>query len=337
MRQFLVLLVAAASVVGACGSTDRPPIERVSGNIGASDGAASGTGATGAADGQGTTGGQGMTGPGIATGSIAAGGSAGTAAGTGGGDGSGSSAGSAGSVAGSSGDAADRGQMATAALDAYLDALQAEDFAGAQRASTGGPAFMARVRDVVSRYNKERDGVTTLSYSARSFQVASNEATKVSFTGQARLEATTSGPAGDPQKESALFESPVVSFSNRSWRVGDLRYNGQPLRYFPATSHTSLGGVDLRLPGALSFGTSTGLIVDLVSDGDHSIKIDKAKLHYADGSSASPKLGALISKKPAALYFLFDRSASAPTRWTATVTIDGGTSREARADVVLRF
>lgn len=224
-----------------------------------------------------------------------------------------------------------------AALDAYLDALRAEDFAAAQRVSSGGAAFMARVRDLVSRYNKERDGDTDLRYSTRSFLVGSSTATRVAFAGQARLDSTTSGPAGPPQKESTRFEDPVVAFSDGSWRVTDYGCNGQPLGSFPASSRESLGGVDLRMPGALSFGKSTGLIVDLVSDGDHSIKIDQARLHYADGSTAAPKLGALISTKPAALYFLFDRRASAPTRWTATVTIDGGTDHEAKADVVLPF
>lgn len=328
MRQILAVFVAALGVLGACSRTDRPPIERVSGNIGASDGTASVAGDRG---GTVPTGGSGR----LAAGPTTTGGVDGSEAGAAGGSGSSASSGTSGT--GSSTDTAVRNQAATAALDAYFEALKAEDFAGAQRVSTGGAAFMARVRDLVSRYNKERNGVTTLSYSTRSFQVASSTASKVTFSGQAKLDSTTSGPAGPPQKESTLFENPAVTFSSGAWRVVDYDCNGQPLGYFPATSHETVGGVDLRLPGALAFGRSTGLIIDLVSDGNHSIKVDKATLHYADGSTASPKLAALISAKPAALYFLFDRASTKPTSWTATVTIDGGTSKAATANVVLSF
>lgn len=223
------------------------------------------------------------------------------------------------------------------ALNAYFDALKAEDFVGAQRVSTDGPAFMVRIRETVARYNRAKDGVATLSYAARSFQVAQNDATRVDFSGSARLDSTTSGPAGDPRKESVVFEDPVVTFANGAWRVADYRYEQRPLGHFPAASHRTVGGVDLRLPAALAFGSSTGLIVDLISDADHSIKVDNAKLTYSDGTSGSPTLGALVSDKPAALYFLFDRHDAPPRSWSADITIDGGTQNEAKASVVLTF
>ena len=324
MRRLVALVMVVTLAGAACSTTDRPPIERVAGNIGASDQSDGGSATDGGGTSDGTVGGA----SGSASGTTVDGATGGATTG-------GSTDGTSTPTESSDGPA--RAHAATAAVDAYFDALEAEDFRAAQRVSSGGPAFMARVRDAVSRYNKERDGATQLSYTARSFQVASNEPTRVTFTGQATLESTTSGPAGPAQKDSARFENPVVTFSNGTWRVTDFRYDGQPLGHFPASSHKELGGVDLRLPGALSFGSSTGLIIDLISDGDHSIKVDKATLHYADGSTGVPKLGALVSKKPAALYFLFDRKASAPTSWTADVTIDGGTSKQTTASVTLGF
>lgn len=320
MRRALALVLALALVVGACSKDERPTIERVTGRIGAS-------GSGGSTDASGT----GSDGTGGAAGT--AGGDAGGAAGGTTGTGSASTGGSGGAGA----DAVARQAAAEAVLNAYFDALEAQDFGAAQRASTGAPQFMARVREVVNRYNTERDGTTQLSYTTRSFQVASNEATSVAYMGSAQLDSTVSGPAGDPQKESALFEHPVVSLVNGSWRVAAYMYDGQPLDLAPSTSSKEVGGVDFRLQGALSFGTSTGLVIDLVTDNDHGLKVEGVQLTYADGTSSAPKLSALISKKPAALYYLFDRRASRPTAWTATVTIDAGTKDEAKATVTLKL
>ncbi len=300
MRRPLALLVALGVVVSACsGSHDRPPLERVTGTIGAS-----GTdGGAGSTDGAGTAS-TATTQPAATTSTVAA-------------------------------DAPARLAAADAALAAYFDALQSEDFAAARRVSRAGAQLMVTIRDAVARYNAERDGVSELSYSARSFTAATNESGRVTYTGRAQLDSTVSGPAGDPHRESARFEDPVVTLVDGAWRVTEFRYDGEPLAHRPATSSRTVGGVQLHLEGALSFGHSTGLVIDLVTDADHDIKVDKARLVYADGTSATPTLGALISKKPAALYFLFERVASPPVRWTATVTIDAGTTTEASADVVL--
>ncbi len=314
MRRSVGLILVAVLALAACSKVDRPPIERVSGTIGTSGDAGS------VAAGNETT-------PG--SGDVAEDGSNSTTAVTG----------TAG-VAGSSGDPVTRGQAATAAttaLDAYLDALESQDFKAAQRASTGGPSFMAGIRDVVARYNAERDGTTKLSYSGRSFTVASNGENRVTFTGSASLGSTTSGPAGSPRSDASTFEDPVVTFTAGSWRVADYLFDGAPLAHFPATSTKSVGGVDLRLRGGLSFGKLTALVIDLVSDADHGIRVDDGKITYVDGTTAESTLGALISKRPAALYFLFDRASSKPASWSAAITIDAGTKSERSANVVLRF
>lgn len=302
MRRTAALALAVLLTLGACSKPERPTLDRVAGTIEPSAAGDAPAGATDGTDPAATTPpAPGATDPGATTGDSTP------------------------------------VPAAADALTAYFDALQAEDFATAQRVSSGSARFMARIRDVVARYNAEREGVTELTYSSRSFSVESSDASRVVHIGSARLDSTVSGPAGDPYSESVLFENPVVSFESGSWQVSDYTYDGQPIEQYPATSSKKVGGVDLRLQGALAFGTSTGLIIDLVTDSDHDIKVDNAHLNYADGTSATPTLAALITRQPAALYFLFERSGSRPVTWTATVTIDAGTSDETTEDVALKF
>lgn len=303
MRRALALLLVAALALGACSRSNPPAVDDVAGTIEpspAGDGGATDA-STDATDA-----------PEVPT----------TAPGGGGGADPG---------AGTSTAAADQ------ALAAYFDALVAQDFEGARRVSTGGAHLMTRVRELVSRYNAEREGVSTLRYSARSFTVGSGGATSVSYTGDARLELTVSGPAGDPYSEAVLFEDPVVVLEQGTWRVADYRYEGQPLAHHPAASTEAVAGVELRLQGALGFGTATGVVIDLVTDSDHGIKVDDVELRYADGTTAPSTFGALVSHQPAALYFLFDRAGARPTAWSGTVTIDEGTTSQVTMDVVLRF
>jgi len=302
MRRAVTLLLAVVLAVGACSKDDRPTLERVSGSIGASDDGVAGDVPAGGADGE-------VDGATTSTAPV--------------------------TTVAPPRDESARVAAADAALAAYLDALQAEDFAAAQAVSSGGARFMAQIRDVVARYNAERDGVSTLKYSARSFRAGSTDATSVAYVGSARLDSTVSGPAGDPYSESALFENPVVSFADGRWVVSAYLYNGQPLANYPAESRDTVGGVALELQGALTFGASTGVVIDLVTDSDHAIKVEGAQLTYADGSQAPFTFGALISRKPAALYYLFDASTSRPVRWSAKVTIDSGTTSEISEDVVL--
>lgn len=301
MRRAVTLVLAAALVLGACSKGERPTLERVSGSIEPSAG-----------DPPGESGGAGTEESSAA--------SASTAPTT---------------TVGAPPDDASRVAATDAALAAYFDALQAEDFAAAEAVSSGGAQLMARVRDVVARYNAEREGVSTLRYAARSFRVGSTDATSVAYVGSARLDSTVSGPAGDPYSESALFENPVVSLADGRWGVSAFLYNGQPLASYPSDASATVGGVELRLQGALTFGTSTGLIIDLVTDRDHGIKVEHAQLTYADGSNGPFTFGALISRKPAALYYLFDAHTARPVRFSATVTIDAGTADETSKDVVL--
>lgn len=316
MRRAFALLVVGTLAIAGCADAKRPPIERVSGTIEPSSASAGGPIA-------GTPGAEGADG-------VATSGGAGTTAGT---EGSEGTAASSPAPAGSPAQAA----AATAALNEYLDALETQDFKAAQRMSTGGPRFMATVRDVVARYNTERDGVTKLSYSTRSFTVESTEPNRVTFAGTAVLKSTTSGPAGKPRSDSSTFTSPVLAWVDGSWRVTDFDFDGAPLAHFPFSSHSSVGGVDLILAGGLSFGTSTAVVIDLVSDSDRGIKVDDVHITYVDGTTAESTIGALVSKRPAALYFLFDRVDAAPASWSATVTVDEGTGSETTERVVLRF
>lgn len=306
MRRAVTLVVAAVLVLGACSKGERATLERVSGSIEPSAGETPGESPVGETS-EDTSAATASTAPVTAT------------------------------TIGAPLDDAARVAAADAALATYFDALEAEDFATAEGASAGSARFMARVRDVVARYNAERDGVSTLSYSERSFGAGSAAATSVAYVGSARLDSTVSGPAGDPYSESVLFENPVVSFADGRWAVSAFLYNGQPLASYPAESSETVGGVELELQGALTFGTSTGLIIDLVTDSDHGIKVEHAQLTYADGSTAPSTFGALISRRPAALYYLFDAGTSRLVSWSATVTIDAGTTSEISKDVVLEL
>lgn len=223
------------------------------------------------------------------------------------------------------------------ALQTYFDALESQDFAAARRVSAGGAHLMARMREAVARYNAEREGVGELRYSARSFRVGLSDANRVAYVGSARLELTVSGPAGDPYRESALFENPVVTRVDGGWRLTDFSYDGQPIDLHSSTASKRVGPVDLQLAGALAFGPTTGVIIDLVTSSNHAIKVDGAQLTYADGTTGGPTLGALVSTEPAILYFTFERAGAAPVAWTATVTIDEGTPDEVTEVVVLRF
>ena len=302
MRRTLTVVLALVLVVGACSKPERPALERVTGEIGPS-GTNVGDDPTTGSDGAGTSSSSTVPVP---------------------------------SDPGTSGDTPSPPAVADA-LTRYFDALQAEDFATARRVSTGSARFMAGVRDVVARYNAERDGVTTLKYSARSFRVGFSDATRVAYVGTARLDSTVSGPAGDPHSESALFENPVVSFERGGWFVSDFSYDGEPVDLYPSTASEKVGGVALHLEGALSFANDTGIVIDLVTDASHAIKVENVRLSYADGSTATPTLGALVSTKPAALYYLFARTGATPVAWTATVTIDADTPSQASEAVVLRF
>ncbi|MGQ0830466.1 MAG: hypothetical protein ACT4OV_02200 [Microthrixaceae bacterium] len=302
MRRFAVLLVAVALASTACSKPERPTLDDVAGTIGpsASDGS-SGSPSTTAAGGASTT----STSP---------------PASSGGGN-----------------EQVPPDPAAAEVVDVYFDALLAQDFEAAERASTGGARFMVRVRDLVAHYNAARDGVTELKYLERSFKVASSARDTVAYVGKARLDSRVSGPAGDPYTESELFENPVAAVQAGRWAVAAYLYKGEPLELHPASSRASVGGVELRLAGALGFGTSTGVIVDLVPDGDHSIKVEEARIRYADGSVGASTLGALISEEPAALYYRYDRSASRPVTWEGTVTVDGGTTSAVTKKVSLKF
>lgn len=301
-RPAAVALVVLVIVAAACSKAERPTLERVEGTIPPSAEATVSTalGVDGAAEGS-----TGSTAPPeVGSGTVA--------------DGSPS-------------------PSVDDAMQRYFDALAAQDFATARRVSGGSAQLMARIRETVARYNAEREGVGELHYSARSFRVGLADENRVAYLGSARLELTVSGPAGEPYTESALFENPVVTRVDGVWRLTDFSNDGQPVDLHSSSASERVGAVDLRLAGGLAFGPTTGVIIDLVTSSNHAIKVDKAQLTYADGTSASPTLGALVSTEPAVLYFTFERSSAGPVTWTGTVTIDEGTADEVTEVVVLRF
>ncbi|MFZ6004340.1 MAG: hypothetical protein ACOYXM_10465 [Actinomycetota bacterium] len=302
MRRIAVLLVAIVLTSTACSKADRPTLADVAGTIGPS--------ASGGAPGPGDT----------ATNGLASTTSTSPPVSSGGGT-----------------ESVPPDPAAAEVLDVYFDALLAQDFEAAEQASIGSAQFMVRVRDLVARYNAEREGVTDLKYLERSFEVASSARDNVAYVGKARLDSTVSGPAGEPHTESELFENPVVSSQGGRWLVAAYMYNGEPLEHHPASSRATVGGVELRLAGALAFGTSAGLVVDLVTDSNHGIKVEEARIRYADGGVSASTFGALISSKPAALYYRYERSSSRPVSWEATVTIDEGTASEVTKEVTLDF
>lgn len=194
---------------------------------------------------------------------------------------------------------------------------------------------MARVRGVVASYNAEQGGRSTVVAPERAFRFMTGDASTVAFAGRARMVTSVRGPAADPHEESALFEAPVVVFQAGAWRVSSFRYDGRPIEHRPSSATERVGAVELRLAGALSFGESTGVLLDLVTDGDHAIRIENAQLRYGDVSAPST-FGALVPSE-SALYFLYDRRDATPTAWTALVIVDAGTPEQAQREITLRF
>ena len=87
---------------------------------------------------------------------------------------------------------------ARAALDAYLAALGANDFATALRASRDAVQSLTEVRSIVAQGNVERGGKTTTIYKERSLRATSATADEVHFVGRVTLTSTVSGSSGSP-------------------------------------------------------------------------------------------------------------------------------------------
>ena len=229
----------------------------------------------------------------------------------------------------------DASASATAALAIYFDALQQEDFTTAQASSVAGPQFVARIRELVSMFNAQRDGMTTLSYAERDFSVGESMPSVVRFRGAARLSAEVSGPAGDPKSSEALFEDPVVGLAGSSWLVNNYLYDGQPLAFFPASSQASMDDVVLTLQGVVSFGDATGLIIEVQSGSSHRLTVQDTHLMDGDGSPLTNRIGALVGTNPAHLLFTYQRAGSQPLRWEGEVTLDAGSDGESSQTITL--
>lgn len=208
---------------------------------------------------------------------------------------------------------------ATAALNEYLDALAAERYGDAMRVSTDGPRMLAFVRSLLKAFNETQGGRSTLTYTARSFTVATAAADRVAFSGRAALQTTTQ--AGERSgTSSAELTDPAVRFGT-TWRVGELTLDRRPVTYHPSGREVRhpKAPLTLRIVGALNSGTSTAVVVELRPDSPAEVHIDEDALKYSTGARNSTVR--LLSGSFA--YFSYKRQDDRPTEWRAVVTVDG--------------
>lgn len=208
---------------------------------------------------------------------------------------------------------------ATAALNEYLDALAAERYGDAMRVSTDGPRMLAFVRSLLKGFNDTQGARSTLTYTARSFTVATAAADRVAFSGRAVLQTTTQ--AGERSgTSSAELTDPAVRFGT-TWRVAELTLDRRPVTYHPSGREVRhpKAPLTLRIVGALNSGTSTAVVVELRPDSPAEIQIDEDALKYSTGARNSTVR--LLSGSFA--YFSYKRQDDRPTEWRAVVTVDG--------------
>lgn len=213
---------------------------------------------------------------------------------------------------------------AQAALDSYLDAIAANDYATALAVSSDALRSLTIVRSIVHTGNAERGGTTRSTYERRSFDVGPATAEEVRFDGQATLTSTVSGPSGPSVATTDTFSSVAVRRGPDGWRVADATYNGAPLRSFPAAAgaSTTSGPVRVTLTGAVAFGSSLAVVVQLVADGDHTVEVGSDALRI-DDEEAPSTARLVVGGQPGYAYLTYPRRDEQPTEWHATVTVDG--------------
>lgn len=223
-----------------------------------------------------------------------------------------------------------------AVLDGYLDALAAEDFDRAVALSAGGPQLVALVRGIVHAHNEQAGGRTSLEWRRRDLSLAAESAGEARFGGEAHLHSMVSGPAAPSREATDRFADVVLTITTGGWRVTDLQLDGRPVvDHAPAdraAATATVGGVRLRLVGAVAFGNVVGAIVELVADGDHQVAVDAARLRVGDEEAPAGDT-LLAGGQPGWAYTTFARRDDRPTEWRALVSVDGTPAQE----LVLRF
>lgn len=211
---------------------------------------------------------------------------------------------------------------ARAALDRYLDAIAANDYPTALATSRDALQSLTVVRSIVHTGNRERGGTTSSSYDERRFEVVAATAEEVVFAGHATLTSGVSGPSGPPVSTTDTFQDVRVRLAPDGWRAATATYNGAPLTSFPASSSTAAGAVQVTLRGAVAFGSSLAVVLELVADGEHAVDVSDDALRILDEEAPSTS-SLIVGGQPGYLYLTYPRRDEQPTAWRATVAVDG--------------
>lgn len=211
---------------------------------------------------------------------------------------------------------------AQAAVDRYLDAIVGNDFPTALGASRDGLQSLALVRSIVYTGNAERGGATTSRFEERSLRPVSATVDEVRFAGEVRLTSTVSGSSGPSQSTTDHFTDIVARRDATGWRAADATYNSAPVVSFPAASTADAGPVRVTLAGAVAFGTSVAVIIQLVSSGEHTVEVQADALRVDDEQAASTS-AIVVGGQPGFIYLSYPRRDERPSAWSATLLVDG--------------
>jgi len=204
-------------------------------------------------------------------------------------------------------------------LGAFLDALASGDSDEAGRRAAGPIRFFAFVRTLLGQDASSRGTRSKYRYSERAFVVGVSGTDRQEFVGRAVLDGESTLGSGRTIATSEVFSDPVLVGGADGWHVGELGYQGKPVRQSPGGAEQRLsGGVTARLVGALSLAERTEVVVEFVADREVSLRISSARLVYDDGA-VQPRARALIGRH---LYASHQRR-DGPVRWEARVSVDG--------------
>ncbi|MGQ0431080.1 MAG: hypothetical protein ACT452_01585 [Microthrixaceae bacterium] len=211
---------------------------------------------------------------------------------------------------------------ARAAVDRYLDGIGTNDFPTALGASRDGLQSLALVRSIVHTGNAQRGGTTTSRFEERSLHAVSATADEVRFAGQVTLTSTVSGASGPPQSSTDRFTDIVARRDASGWRAADATYNAAPVISVPASAAADAGPVRVTLTGAVAFGASLAVVVQLVSSGEHAVEVIAEALRIDDEQATSTS-SIVVGGQPGFIYLSYPRRDERPSAWSATLLVDG--------------
>lgn len=211
---------------------------------------------------------------------------------------------------------------ARAGLDRYLDAIAANDYPAALASSQDALRALTVVRSIVHAGNTDRGGTTSSSYDERGFEVARATAEQVVFSGRAALTSVVSGPSGPAVSTTDTFEEVHMRLGPEGWRAATAIYNAAPLTSFPASSSAQVGSVRVTLMGAIAFGSSLAVVVQLVADGEQAVDVRDDALRILDEEAPSTST-LVVAGQPGYIYLTYPRRDEQPTEWRATIDVDG--------------